>query len=51
MNRDGWRRNSVVTIFDSDDDDVIAAVDHFLEIQDYKEGIWLLNDHWTCVSM
>lgn len=37
------------------DDDVIAAVDHFLEVQDtdiYKEGICMLHDHWTmCVNV
>lgn len=36
------------------DDDIIAAVDHFLEVQDtdiYKERICMLHDHWTtCVN-
>ena len=37
------------------DDDVIQAVNHFLDTQDadfYKDGIRMLHDRWTkCVNL
>lgn len=44
-----WRRSFAGRHCDSDDD-VIAAVNHFLEVQDssfYKEGIYMLYSHCT----